>query len=95
VEQNAKCESGWAGKEEGQGEGAVQKFCLFASVEYVTGIEKDFSLKKPHCCLATPFCLRTNETNLFSALSGFCFVTEELGGCDSKEREQAESQIRR
>lgn len=46
-----------------------------------------FSLKNRHSSLPTPLCLCTNETNLFSALSHFCFVTEELGGCDSKEME--------
>lgn len=36
------------------GKGAEQKFCLFASLEYIRGIEKDFDLKKPHCSLPHP-----------------------------------------
>lgn len=36
------------------GKEAEQKFCLFASLEYIRGIEKDFDLKKPHCSLPHP-----------------------------------------
>lgn len=87
MEQNAKCDSGRAGKEGGKGKGTGIKVlpgCFF-------GIRKKhrkrFSLKKPIGVVPSPptaLCLCTNETNLFSTLSDFCFVTEELGGCDSK-----------
>lgn len=77
------------------GKGAEQKFCLFASLEYIRGIEKDFLSKNPIAPSPTQLCPCTNKTNLFSTLPDFCFVTEELGGCDSKEMGAADSQIRR
>lgn len=44
------------GRKGRKGKDTVKKFCLFATVDYERGIEKDFSLKKPpHCSSPSPF----------------------------------------
>lgn len=86
MEQNTKCESVWTGKKEGKGSDIeVLPVCLSGICKRHT---ERFSLIKLHCSLPTLLCSCTNETNLFSDLSDlsdFCFVTEELRGCCSKE----------
>lgn len=82
MELNAKCELGWAGKEGGKGSGIeVLPVCFFGICKRH---RERFSLKNTHAPSPPPFAYAQMKLTS-SPPCPICFVTEELGGCDSKE----------